>query len=63
MQLPLTLGGLSLTFAESIGDIAYAASATDCIPALRTAAQLFSIPFSFELIPELAAAFFHSFLF
>ena len=53
MQLPLTLGGLSLRLPDSISDIAYAASATDCLPVLQLAAKRFRVPFTHSLIPEL----------
>jgi hypothetical protein len=55
MQLPLTLGGLSLRLPESISDLAYAASAADCIPMLLHAARCISVPFCYSLIPELHA--------
>ena len=53
MQLPLTLGGLSLRLADTIGDIAYAASCTDCLPLLKIAANRFELSDSLELAPEL----------
>lgn len=53
MQLPLSMGGLSLRIPESIGDIAYAASATDSLPVLTLAAVRLRFPFSYNLIPEL----------
>jgi hypothetical protein len=53
MQLPLTLGGLSLRLPNSIADIAYAASATDCLPCLRAVARRLHIPFDYALVPNL----------
>jgi ribonuclease HI len=53
IQLPLTLGGLSLRLPDSIADLAYAASAADCLPMLYRAASHLSIPFDYRLIPEL----------
>jgi hypothetical protein len=56
MQLPLTLGGLSLRLPESIADIAYAASAADCLPIIKYAAVRLCIRFEHRLIPELMTA-------
>jgi hypothetical protein len=53
LQLPLTLGGLSLRLPASIADIAYAASAADCLPALRSAALKLCIPFDYAFVPAL----------
>ncbi len=55
MQLPLTLGGLSFRLPDSISDLAYAASAADCFPALHYAASRLGIVFQYSLIPELLA--------
>jgi hypothetical protein len=52
MQLPLTLGGLSLRLPNSIADLAYAASATDCLPYVRLVAQRLHIPFDYDSMPE-----------
>lgn len=53
MQLPLTLGGLSLRLPDSVSDIAYAASAADCFPLLHHAACHLGVTFSYAMIPEL----------
>jgi ribonuclease HI len=54
MQLPLTLGGLSLRMADTVGDIAYAASCTDCLPLLKIAATRFNFPAAQDVTPELS---------
>jgi hypothetical protein len=53
MQLPTTLGGLSLRLADSVADIAYAASCIDCLPAMRLAALKMGIQCEQFLVPEL----------
>ena len=53
MQLPTSLGGLSLRLADSVADIAYAASCIDCLPAMRIAALKMGIRCEQYLIPEL----------
>jgi hypothetical protein len=53
MQLPLTLGGLSLRLPSSIADLAYAASAADCLPLLQYAARRLGAEFDYGMVPEL----------
>jgi hypothetical protein len=53
MQLPLTLGGLSLRLPETIGDIAYASSCVDCMPMLRLVARRLLIACEQHLVPQL----------
>ena len=53
MQLPLSLGGLSLRLANSVADIAYAASCIDCIPSMQLAALKMGVKCEQYLIPEL----------
>jgi ribonuclease HI len=53
MQLPLSLGGLSLRLADSIKDIAYASSCIDCLPTMRAAAKRSGIRCEQFLVPEL----------
>jgi ribonuclease HI len=53
MQLPLTLGGLSLRLPDSIGDIAYSASCVDCMPMLRLAARKLHIDCGQDTVPQL----------
>jgi ribonuclease HI len=55
MQLPLTLGGLSLRLPSSIADLAYAASAADCLPLLHFAAGRIGAVFDYDMVPELRA--------
>jgi hypothetical protein len=50
MQLPLTLGGLSLRLPSSISDLAYAASAADCLPLLFLAADKLGFAFQYHLV-------------
>jgi hypothetical protein len=55
LQLPLSLGGLSLRLSDSIQDIAYASSCIDCLPTMRVAAQCANIRCEQYLVPELQA--------
>jgi hypothetical protein len=53
MQLPQPCGGLSLRLADSVADIAYAASCIDCLPGMRLAAAKMGIECEQYLVPEL----------
>jgi ribonuclease HI len=55
MQLPMTLGGLSLRLPRSIHRIAYVASCGECIPHLLFMATRLDFAFTDALIPELIA--------
>ncbi len=54
IQLPLTLGGLSLRLPESIGDIAYASSCMDSLPMMRAAALKMKVQCAVYLVPDLS---------
>jgi ribonuclease HI len=56
MQLPLSLGGLSLRLPREILFIAYAASCGECIPYLNATAARLRFSFSSSSLPGLSAA-------
>jgi hypothetical protein len=55
MQLPLSLGGLSLRLPISILNIAFAASCGECVPHLKFMAERLEFDYSDAHIPDLAA--------
>jgi ribonuclease HI len=53
MQLPMSLGGLSLRLPHKIQEIAYVASCGECLPFLRDATSKIKIPLLAVHIPDL----------